>query len=335
MADDQAQQSKQAPKKDPTAGIGISLAGAVDLSSVKHHVSAKPGQAGGAPQAGRYVIDVTASSFQAVAQSSQTYPVLLYIWVPDDDRLFDFTRQLQDAVNKLNGKVQLARIDMKKYPEIAQTLGLRGAPALVLLLAGRAIPVTQGLPSAGEMQQILQVVEKIPQLATRAGVTGTAPKMGSGSSDDAKDGAGDGQASAEQKVPPEHQKAYELAQKGDYSGAALEYKKVLDANPQDHLAARERAKALLLARSGQKDVKAVREAGAAKPDDEDAQLAVADIDMIGGQVEDAFGRLLDFAAAHRTALNDVRKRLLSYFDICDADDQRVARARRRLATLMF
>lgn len=333
MADDQAQKSEQAPHKDPTAGIGISLAGAVDLSSVKHHVSAKPGQAGGAPQAGGYVIDVTASSFQAVAQSSQTYPVLLYIWVPDDDRLFDFTRQLQDAVNKLEGKVQLARVDMKKYPEIAQTMGLQGAPALVLLLAGRAIPVTQGLPSSAEMQQILQVVEKIPQLAARAGVTGTAPKMDSQSSDGEK-GSSDSKP-AKPTVPPEHEKAYKLAQQHDYSGAALEYKKVLDANPQDRVAARERAKALLLARSGRKDVKSVREAGAAKPDDEDAQLAVADIDMIGGQVEDAFGRLLDFAASHRAAMDDVRKRLLSYFSICDDDDPRVARARRRLATLMF
>jgi putative thioredoxin len=333
MADDQRQKSGQAPHKDPTAGIGISLAGAVDLSSVKHHVSAKPGQAGGAPQAGGYVIDASASSFQAVVQSSQTYPVVLYIWVPDDDRLFDFTRQLQDAINKLDGKAQLARVDMKKYPEIAQTLGLQGAPALILLLGGRPIPIVQGLPSSAETQQILQVIEKIPQLAARAGLTGTAPKMDSQSG-----GGAEGQSDskpAKPTVPPEHEKAYKLAQQGDYSGAALEYKKVLDANPQDRVAARERAKALLLARSGQKDVKSVREAGAAKPDDEDAQLAVADIDMIGGQVEDAFGRLLDFAASHRSAMDDVRQRLLSYFSICDDDDPRVARARRRLATLMF
>ena len=36
---------------------GVSLAGAVDLEALKHQVKAKPGQAGGAPAAGGYVID--------------------------------------------------------------------------------------------------------------------------------------------------------------------------------------------------------------------------------------------------------------------------------------
>ena len=35
---------------------GVSLAGAVDLEALKHQVKAKPGQAGGAPAAGGYVI---------------------------------------------------------------------------------------------------------------------------------------------------------------------------------------------------------------------------------------------------------------------------------------
>lgn len=88
-----------------------------------------------------------------------------------------------------------------------------------------------------------------------------------------------------------------LAQQGDYAGAAAAYEKVLEADPNDTRAARERAKALLLARSANADVRVVRAAAADKPDDVDAQLAVADIDMIGGQIQDAFDRLLDFVAA--------------------------------------
>lgn len=38
---------------------GVSLAGAVDLEALKHQVKAEPGQAGGAPAAGGYVIDTT------------------------------------------------------------------------------------------------------------------------------------------------------------------------------------------------------------------------------------------------------------------------------------
>ena len=42
---------------------GISLAGAVDLESMQHQVAAEPWQAGGAPSAGGYVIDVTENTF--------------------------------------------------------------------------------------------------------------------------------------------------------------------------------------------------------------------------------------------------------------------------------
>lgn len=64
---------------------GISLAGAIDLEGLKHQVKAEPGQAGGAPAAGGYVIDVTQNNFQAVAQASATYPIVIFMWVPTDN----------------------------------------------------------------------------------------------------------------------------------------------------------------------------------------------------------------------------------------------------------
>ena len=67
---------------------GVSLAGAVDLEALKHQVKAEPGQAGGAPAAGGYVIDTTENTFQAMVQTSATFPILLLLWVPTDDRLF-------------------------------------------------------------------------------------------------------------------------------------------------------------------------------------------------------------------------------------------------------
>lgn len=51
---------------------GISLAGAVDLTALQHQVKAAPGQAGGAPAAGGYVIDVSETNFESVVQSSAT-----------------------------------------------------------------------------------------------------------------------------------------------------------------------------------------------------------------------------------------------------------------------
>lgn len=308
---------------------GVSLAGAVDLEALKHQVTAEPGQAGGAPAAGGYVIDTTENTFQAMVQTSATFPILLLLWLPTDDRLFPMAKALGDAVNAMNGQLQLSRIDVASFPAVAQAFGIQGAPALFALINGRPMPLLQGVPSDQEMQQIVdEVLPKIVQVAQQAGVTGAAPYAG--------DPDAEQTPSPEQTVPPEHEQAHRLAMEGDYAGAAVAYDKVLEADPNDALAARERAKALLLARSADADVREVRAAAADHPEDVDAQMAVADIDMIGGQIQDAFDRLLDYlAAGHRDQMETVRVRLLEYFAIPDPSDERLKRARRRLATLMY
>ena len=311
------------------------MAGAVDLEALKHQVKAEPGQAGGAPAAGGYVIDTTENTFQAMVQTSATFPILLLLWVPTDDRLFSMARALGDAVNGLNGQIQLSRIDIATNPSIAQALQVQGAPALFALISGRPMPLLQGLPGDDELKQLTdEVIPKIIQAAAQSGVNGTAPYSGDPDSDAAASTGATG-ADTEQ-VPPEHAEAHRLAEEGDSAGAAAEYARVMESDPSDALAAREHAKALLLARSGSADVREVRAAAAAAPDDVEAQLAVADIDMIGGQIQDAFDRLLDFlAAGHKGDLEAVRQRLLEYFTIPEPTDPRLARARRRLATLMY
>ena len=311
---------------------GISLAGAVDLSSLKHKVEAQPGQSGGAPSAGKYVIDTTEQSFQAMVETSNTFPILLLLWIPTDDRLFPLARKLADAVNAQEGKIQLSRIDIATYPSVAQALRVKGAPALFGLVAGRPMPIFQGLPSDQELQEVAEtLIPQVIALAQQSGVTGSAPLASGGDYEE-----DDAQAEpAGESIPPAHAQAHALAQQGDYAGAAQEYQKVIDADSQDDLAKREYAKAVLLARSADADVRVIRAAGARKPDDLDAQLAVADVDMIGGQVDDAFGRLLDFAAGHRADMDAVRQRLVSYFPMLEADDPRVKRARGRIATLLY
>ena len=319
--------------QQPRFNPGVSLAGAVDLESLKHQVKAEPGEAGGAPAAGGYVIDTTEATFQAMVTTSATFPILLMLWIPTDDRLFPMARALADAVNAMNGQIQLSRIDINAYPSIGQALQVQGAPALFALIAGRPMPLLQGLPSDAELDQIReQVLPRIVEMAQQAGVNGTAPY--SGDPDEA--GAGEGTAERGDIVPPEHQEAHQLAQAGDYAAAAAAYTQLLELDPNDARAARERAKALLLARSAAANVREVREAAAAAPDDVDAQLAVADIDMIGGQIQDAFDRLLDYVAAgHKAQIEPVRVRLLEYFAIPEADDARLKAARRRLAMLMY
>jgi putative thioredoxin len=63
---------------------------------------------------------------------------------------------------------------------------------------------------------------------------------------------------------------------------------------------------------------------------------VADVDMLGGHVEDAFTRLLDqLRGADADTKATVRTRLLDLFEVAGNEDPRVAPARKRLANLLF
>ena len=330
----------------------FSLAGAVDLESVKRRVEAQAKQAaraaesssvnnaGSAPKAGGYVIDVNEQSFQSMVQTSVSFPIVLLLWQHSDESYYEVAQKLADAVNSLDGRMQLARIDADESPNIVQALRARELPSMYGLVGGRPMPIVNGLPSDEEMQQICTVIlPKLVQVAEQSGVAGTAPFIESpddSTLDDSDESESKSESSSIEKVPPAHKKAHELAIQGDYEGAAREYAKVMEADPHDVLAAREHAKALLLARNVNTNVAEVRKSAGDNPDDVNAQLAVADVDMIDGHIEDAFDRLLDFLVAkHRNDFDTVRSRMLEYFAMLPADDERLKRARRRLSILLY
>nr|WP_245349191.1 tetratricopeptide repeat protein [Brachybacterium fresconis] len=84
------------------------------------------------------------------------------------------------------------------------------------------------------------------------------------------------------------------------------------------------------------DADTVREDAAQRPTDLEAQLRVADLDMLGGHVDDAFTRLLDhLRGADQETKDAIRARLLDLFEVAGPADPRVAAARKRLANLLF
>jgi putative thioredoxin len=123
---------------------------------------------------------------------------------------------------------------------------------------------------------------------------------------------------------------------GDFDTAIAEYTTAIAQDPRDQLAVAGLAQVSLLARLSKADPDQVRAAAAAAPDDVSAQLAVADLDVSGGHVDDAFARLLDlFPRLDQSGKDAVRARLLELFEIVGTDDPRVAAARRRLTGLLY
>ena len=96
------------------------------------------------------------------------------------------------------------------------------------------------------------------------------------------------------------------------------------------------AQANLLGRLQGKTLDEIRNAAASAPDDLAAQLDVADLDLSGGHVDDAFDRLLTlFPKLDADGKRAVRERLVELFEVVGTDDPRVVAARRRLTNLLY
>lgn len=84
--------------------------------------------------------------------------------------------------------------------------------------------------------------------------------------------------------------------RGDLGGAIQAYQNVLSDDPGNVEATLGLAQAELLRRVEGLDPAAVRKEAADNPADVAAQIRVADLDLVGGHVEDALGRLVDTVA---------------------------------------
>ena len=124
--------------------------------------------------------------------------------------------------------------------------------------------------------------------------------------------------------------------RNDLDAAVAAYRALVTANPADREAAERLAGVELMSRTRGVDPGAARQAAADRPDDVAAQSLVADLDVVGGHIDDAMTRMVDTVA--RTAGDDreqARAHLLSLFEVVGNDDPAVATARRRLAAALF
>jgi putative thioredoxin len=109
--------------------------------------------------------------------------------------------------------------------------------------------------------------------------------------------------------------------------------------PSDHEAKAGLAQVELMGRLqavSAQDSEALRAQAANEPDNLDAQLGVADLDVAGGHVEDALNRLVAFIGRNFGPDRETaRVRLLELFDVVGTGDERVAKARQALARVLF
>ncbi|MBF9335580.1 tetratricopeptide repeat protein [Microbacterium lacticum] len=308
---------------------GAVLRGAVDLSALRSRAAAPASPTGHAPASGSpsLVFDVTDATFGQVLELSRTVPVVVDLWAEWCGPCKQLSPVLEKVVTELDGRLVLAKVDVDANPQLAQGFRAQSIPMVVALVAGQPVPLFTG---AVPEEQVREVFGQLLQLAAQQGVTGVVPR-GEGGEADASASEPD-----EPALPPLHQEAFDAIEAGDYARAVTAYEAALAENPRDDQARAGLGQVRLLDRVQHLDLEEARAAAAAAPRDVDAQFAVADLDLAGGHVDDAFERLLDlFAELPADERAPVRERLLELFGLVGDADARVIRARGRLASLLF
>ncbi|OEV05682.1 thioredoxin [Streptomyces oceani] len=317
----------------------MSMSGVVDLAAVKAAGEAKqkaeqqradPAGGGGSAPAG-LVINVDEAGFEAdVLQRSAEVPVVIDFWAEWCEPCKQLGPILERLAQEYAGRFLLAKVDVDSNQMLFQQFGVQGIPAVFAVVAGQALPLFQG---AAPEQQIRETLDQLIQVSEeRFGITGL-QGVPQAEAEEAQE------EEPEPAGPPEDPAlaaAHQALDEGDMERAVQAYRDVLAQDPGNTEARLGLGQAELLGRVQGLDAQQVRKEAADQPTLVDAQLRAADLDMVGGHVEDAFGRIVE--TVKRTAGDDrerARLRLLELFEVIGAEDSRVVTARSALARVLF
>ena len=284
---------------------------AFDLSTLKQ--PATP------PSTSSAALEVTPTNVMSdFVAHSKTEPVVLLAWssrMPESKTVLTHLDELAAA----DKSWRLGSVNLDKYPELAQALQVQAIPFALALIQEQGVPL---FDAPHPKEQIRLVINKVLELAAQKGMT-------------VKDASGTPLPS-EPKMEPEEEEAVSALEKGDYSSAAVAYKKWLARRPGETLAQIGLAQCELMMRINNLDPKKVLAEAASEHNNLSLQIQAADIEIATGAYENAFNRLIKCV---KTMDADEKKRakdhLLVLFTLVDPTDPILIKARSALASALF
>lgn len=308
----------------PRESQSIFTRGAVDLSALRQPPPSPPpsraapgaggpaagGPAGAAaapPGSGVVQVDVTEATFQSeVLERSLHTPVVIDFWAEWCGPCKQLSPVLERLAVEYGGAWVLAKVDVDSNPRLAQMFRVQGIPMVYAVVGGQPIDAFTGVVPEAQLRQWLDAVLKA---------------------------AGGEVPMAED---PRLEEADQALVTGDLDTAERAYQKILAESPADAAAEAGLAQVALQRRTEGVDPAAALATAGGAPGDIEAQLLAADLEVLSGQADRAYQRLVDLIRRSRGEDKErIRQHLVSLFAVAGPDDPAVAGARRALASALF
>jgi len=293
---------------------------------------------GAAPPNADLIKDGTDQGFMAdVIEPSRAQPVIVDFWAPWCGPCKTLQPALEKAVRDARGKVKLVKINIDEHPGVAGQLGVRSIPAVFAFDRGRPV---DGFMGAVPESQIRLFIDKLSggggegdDLEALLAMAQESLSLG--------DLGGAAQAfAAILQAEPENVKALAgMARISLIGGQPEEARAVLELVPADKANDPEIAgvrAALELASEGVGDPASFARALEANPRDHLARYDLARALAARGDLESAVDHLLAIIEAQRDWNDDAaRKHLIKIFEAAGFGSEVAKQGRRRLSTLLF